>query len=62
MRITYNGCSSGGGMVLYRIDGGGHTWPGSEFSKNIAAIAGPTTDTVSANEVMWAFFRQHRLA
>jgi polyhydroxybutyrate depolymerase len=55
-------CPAGNDVEFYAVVGGGHTWPGSEFSKNIAAIAGPTTDTVSANDVMWAFFRQHRLA
>src|SRR5262249_39782770 len=28
-RTTYHGCSTGTQVVLYRVAGGGHTWPGS---------------------------------
>lgn len=55
-------CPDGNDVEFYIVVGGGHTWPGSAFSKQIAAIAGPTSDTVSANEVMWEFFQQHRLS
>jgi polyhydroxybutyrate depolymerase len=52
-------CPSGADVEFYAIEGGGHTWPGSQFSVNIADIAGPTTFDISANEVMWSFFSQH---
>lgn len=52
-------CPTGADVEFYVIIGGGHTWPGSEFSRNIAAIAGPTSFTISANEVMWDFFGRH---
>ena len=41
--------------------GGGHSWPGSEFSKAVAAVVGPTTMSISANELMWKFFQAHPL-
>jgi polyhydroxybutyrate depolymerase len=52
-------CPDGRDTLLYRVDGGGHTWPGSEFSKAIASVVGVTTDSVDANELMWEFFTQH---
>lgn len=52
-------CPSGSETELYRITGGGHTWPGSEFSKAIASFVGPTTSSISANDVMWNFFSAH---
>ena len=54
-------CPEGAEALLYRVDGGGHAWPGSEFSASVADIVGPTTMTISANEIMWRFFRSHPL-
>lgn len=52
-------CPSGSTTELYRVDGGGHTWPGSEFSDQIEDIVGPTTFSIDANEIMWDFFQAH---
>jgi poly(3-hydroxybutyrate) depolymerase len=38
---------------------GGHAWPGSEFSKAIAAVVGRTTFSINANELMREFFEAH---
>ena len=54
-------CPRGAEVELYRVTGGGHSWPGSAFSKQIASVVGPTTDSISADEVMWAFFQAHPL-
>jgi poly(3-hydroxybutyrate) depolymerase len=44
-------------VVLYTLDGGGHTWPGG---KHLAEwIAGPTIDDISATKVMWESFAEH---
>ena len=56
--ITFD-CPAGAEVELYRVTDGGHSWPGSEFSKKIVSIVGKTTDTISANELMWAFFQAH---
>jgi polyhydroxybutyrate depolymerase len=48
-------------VELYRVTGGGHTWPGSEFSKKIASAVGPTTSSISADELMYKFFEAHPL-
>ena len=59
-RVRYR-CPKGSTVELYRVADGGHTWPGSAFSKAIAAVVGVTTDTVVANDVIWTFFRNHPL-
>jgi polyhydroxybutyrate depolymerase len=60
-RFSYK-CSKGRDVVLYRVTGGGHTWPGSAFSQQIESVVGKTTMTISANEIMWRFFADHPLA
>jgi len=52
-------CPTGAEVELYRVTDGGHAWPGSEFSKKIAAVVGRTTDSISATELMWTFFVAH---
>jgi polyhydroxybutyrate depolymerase len=42
------------------IDGLGHHWPGGKGQLN-PRIAGPPSDRMNANEVIWAFFRRHAL-
>ena len=44
---------------FYRIDEGGHAWPGSEFSRAIAAAVGYTTFEIDASELIWEFFTAH---
>jgi polyhydroxybutyrate depolymerase len=58
--IAYS-CPNGNDVELYRIAGGGHTWPGSELSKSIAAAVGKTTFSISANKIIWNFFQDHPL-
>jgi polyhydroxybutyrate depolymerase len=45
-------------VELYVIAGGGHTWPGEEPTYD---FLGAWTRQISANELMWAFFRRHSL-
>jgi polyhydroxybutyrate depolymerase len=54
-------CPAGAEVELYRVEGGGHSWPGSAFSKQIKSVVGPTTDAISANTIMWDFFQAHPL-
>ncbi len=54
-------CPAGAEAELYRVDGGGHSWPGSEFLADAEAVVGPTTMSISADEIMWDFFEQHPL-
>lgn len=54
-------CPKRADVQLYRITGGGHTWPGSEFSRQVESVLGPTTFSINANDVMWQFFAAHPL-
>jgi polyhydroxybutyrate depolymerase len=54
-------CPKHADVELYRIAGGGHTWPGSAFSRQIENLVGPTTLSINADEVMWSFFQAHPL-
>jgi polyhydroxybutyrate depolymerase len=45
----------------YRIDGGGHSWPGSFFFQLVRFIVGPTATSIDATDVIWDFFERHRL-
>ena len=54
-------CPPGAEAELYVVEGGGHTWPGSDFGDNIVDIVGYNTHSISANEIMWAFFQAHPL-
>jgi polyhydroxybutyrate depolymerase len=54
-------CKPDADTELYRVTGGGHTWPGSQFSAAVASIVGPTTMSISATSAIWSFFRAHSL-
>ena len=45
-------------VVLYRVDGGGHTWPGRTPD---SFFLGPSARSLDANAIIWAFFRRHPL-
>jgi polyhydroxybutyrate depolymerase len=54
-RTMYAGGRNGAEVVLYTIHGGGHTWPGR---RPLLSYLGPSTRNLSANDVMWEFFRR----
>ena len=60
VRVIFE-CPENADVELYRVEGGGHSWPSSEFSQAIENVVGPTTTSIDANEVMWDFFQAHRL-
>jgi polyhydroxybutyrate depolymerase len=54
----WRGGAGGTEVVLHRIRGGGHTWPGGpqylpEF------LVGPVCTDIDASQVIWEFFRRH---
>jgi polyhydroxybutyrate depolymerase len=55
--IHYQKCISNADVILYTIDGGGHTWPGG-FP---IPLVGKTSKDIDASEVMWQFFDEHPL-
>ncbi|RPJ39756.1 MAG: hypothetical protein EHM35_01525 [Planctomycetaceae bacterium] len=59
IRRTYANCADHADVVLYTVEGGGHSWPGGEPVPEW--LCGPTSRSVDATRQMWAFFREHRL-
>jgi polyhydroxybutyrate depolymerase len=58
VRKTYGDGKQGTEVVLVVIKGGGHTWPGREFGPEMKVL-GKSTKDISANELMWEFFKEH---
>ena len=56
VRYTYRTGRDSQNIVLYKIIGGGHTWPGQPHAR---LLLGRTTTEISANDLMWEFFRSH---
>jgi polyhydroxybutyrate depolymerase len=57
-RISFQGCSKGGDVVLLRVNGGGHTWPGGSSVLPVGVV-GNISREFNANRVMWEFFKTH---
>ncbi|HXB36525.1 MAG TPA: PHB depolymerase family esterase [Acidimicrobiales bacterium] len=57
--ISY-ACPNGATVSLYRIRGGGHTWPGSVLDSKTNTL-GATTLAISADKIIWNFFESHPL-
>jgi polyhydroxybutyrate depolymerase len=55
--FVYGDGDLGSTVELYRVNGGGHTWPGSPTFITI----GVTSQDFSASVEIWRFFRQYKL-
>lgn len=62
-RITASGCQEGVRVELYRIDGGGHSWPGNQGRLGPLArrILGRTSQDINATQIILNFFRDYGL-
>jgi len=58
--IAYH-CPGNASVELYRENGDGHIWAGSQFMTSIASVVGKTTFSISDNQLIWAFFEAHPL-
>lgn len=54
-RETFGG---GNEVVVYTVEGGGHSWPGG-FGHVAQDVIGKTTNDINASDLMWQFFRNH---
>ena len=55
-KIEYTQCAAGSKVVLYRIDGGGHTWPdGRQYLPE--GLIGRTSRDINACDEIWEFFK-----
>lgn len=59
VRQSYDGCGVDD-VILYIIEGGGHTWPGADDDAGGSGGIGFTTHEINANDVIWKFFAGHR--
>ncbi|HEY7634909.1 MAG TPA: PHB depolymerase family esterase [Gemmatimonadales bacterium] len=56
-RSEYPGCSHSRELVLYTIEGGGHTWPGGPSVARL--VVGRVTRDIDATATIWDFFERH---
>ena len=59
-RFVYSHCHDGAEVVLWKLTGAGHVWPGGK-QKFMERILGPSTDIIDANIEMWNFFSRFSL-
>lgn len=62
--IEYQGCARSADVGLCTLEEGGHTWPGGQRASAgflWKKIVGPINRDISANQVMWEFFRENPL-
>lgn len=57
-KIVYANCSSPHEVWLYKINGGGHTWPNAPINY----IYGPTNRDIDASQEIWDFFNRFSLS
>lgn len=53
-KLVYAPCTSGAEVVLWKLTGSGHVWPGS--SRGLERILGRPTRLFDASEEIWKFF------
>ena len=58
--FEFTSCLCDANVIHYRINNGGHTWPGVEIP-NYEQIAGPTNEDINASQEIWNFFSQFSL-
>jgi polyhydroxybutyrate depolymerase len=55
---VHGGGKDGAEVILYAVEGGGHTWPsGSPYLPQM--IVGRVSKDVDANDLVWEFFKRH---
>lgn len=60
IRRTYD-CPEDAPVEFLIVEGGGHSWPGSEFSRSIESVVGPTTFDIDASREVWEFVSEFHL-
>jgi polyhydroxybutyrate depolymerase len=59
-RLAWPGCDGDAGVVLYRLDGAGHTWPGGKQYLS-PRLVGTTNHDIDASAILWEFFKGQSL-
>jgi len=58
-RYTYAPCRAGVEVVLWKLTGAGHVWPGGQ-QNFLRLLLGPATTVIGANREIWRFFSRFR--
>lgn len=58
---SWTQCAGGTEIQFYRIEDGGHTWPGSDVGGVAAGGNDVTNQDIDASELIWAFVSRFRL-
>jgi polyhydroxybutyrate depolymerase len=59
-RIAYGPCRAGADVVLWKLTGSGHVWPGGKQDVPQSLLGRPTS-ILDASALMWRFFELHPL-
>jgi polyhydroxybutyrate depolymerase len=59
-RHVFPNCRDGAEVVLWKLTGAGHVWPGGK-QRVMERLLGPSTDIIDANDEMWTFFKRFSL-
>ncbi len=54
-KLVYAPCTTGANVVLWKLSGSGHVWPGRDV--HFKHLLGRPTHLVDANEEIWGFFK-----
>jgi polyhydroxybutyrate depolymerase len=57
-REVYGGGKRGTEVIVYTIEGGGHTWPGGPQHLPLFLV-GKASHNLDATEAIWGFFKKH---
>ncbi len=60
IKYLYSSCREGTEVVLWKLSGAGHVWPGGK-QDHLPRLLGPSTEIVDANVEMWNFFSRFKL-
>lgn len=59
LRYWYAPCRAGAEVVLWKLTGAGHVWPGGR-QDYLTVLLGASTSVIDANSEMWHFFSRFR--
>ena len=61
--FNWSDCKNGSEVVVYKIVGGGHNWPGSDMSRKpekLRRYLGVSNQDIDPKEELWKFFKRHK--
>ena len=56
-KLVYAPCTTGAIVILWKMTGSGHVWPGKDAIPAAARILGKSMHLIDANEEIWKFFK-----